>query len=96
VSVGELSCDIDRAGLFTVVEDAGDDQLVTWGDADAITARVGEHVQAGADQPARRRTDKLAPLKGRGFAPRGSGVGSMESFDANIHPVAGGGEITAT
>ena len=26
------------------------DELVTWGDADAITARVGEHLQAGADQ----------------------------------------------
>jgi hypothetical protein len=41
VSVGELSCDIDRAALVTVVQDAEDDQLVTWGDADAITARVG-------------------------------------------------------
>jgi hypothetical protein len=34
MSVGVLSCDIDRAGLVTVVKDAEDDQLVTWGDAD--------------------------------------------------------------
>jgi hypothetical protein len=26
------------------------DVLVTWSDADTITARVGEHLQAGADQ----------------------------------------------
>jgi hypothetical protein len=56
MSVGVLLCDIDRAGLVTVVKDAEDDQLVTWGDADAITARVGASTQrenAGCDRDRR-------------------------------------------
>lgn len=40
--------DADIAGL----SDELVDQLVTWGDADTITARASEHLRAGADQVA--------------------------------------------
>jgi probable F420-dependent oxidoreductase len=52
--VGGYAENIQRMGFggddLSELSDRLVDELVTWGDVDAIAARVGEHLEAGADQ----------------------------------------------
>jgi probable F420-dependent oxidoreductase len=52
--IGGYAQNIRRMGFsgddLSELSDRLVDELVTWGDGDALTARVGEHLHAGADQ----------------------------------------------